>query len=96
MISLSSVVRPSDGQISADLDGEAVILDLKSGTYYGLDEVGALVWSLIQEPRKVGEIRDAILETYDVAPAQCERDLLALIDELITAGLVEIRDQANA
>jgi len=41
---------------------EAVILDLKSGVYYGLNDVGTRIWHLIQEPKTLNEIQDAILE----------------------------------
>ena len=44
----SSVIVTATDQVSADLAGEAVILNLESGVYYSLDEVGAYIWSLIQ------------------------------------------------
>ena len=53
------VVAAKD-QMSSELAGEAVILDMESGTYFGLNEVGARVWSLIQEPRAVRDIQDAL------------------------------------
>ena len=79
-------------QVSSDLGGEVAILDLKAGVYYGLDAVGARIWSLIQEPRTVNEIRDILLEEYDVEPERCERDLLVLLRRLADEGLVEVRN----
>jgi hypothetical protein len=79
-------------QVSSDLGGEVAILDLKAGVYYGLDAVGARIWSLIQEPRTVNEIRDILLEEYEVEPEHCERDLLALLRRLADEGLVEVRN----
>jgi hypothetical protein len=79
-------------QASSDLGGEMAILDLKAGVYYGLDAVGARIWSLIQEPRTVNEIRDILLEEYEVEPEHCERDLLALLRRLADEGLVEVRN----
>ena len=94
-VSGSSVAVATTDQVSADLDGEAVILHVKSGVYYSLDQVGAHIWVLIQQPRTINEIRDAILEEYEVAPDRCERDIVKLIEQLVDAGLVEIRsDQA--
>jgi Coenzyme PQQ synthesis protein D (PqqD) len=87
----SSVVAAKD-QVSSDLGEEIAILDLKSGTYYGLDTVGARIWSLIQEPRFVEEIRDVLVSEYEVEPALCERDLIALLQRLAGEGLVEVRD----
>ena len=94
-ISGSSVAIAVADLVSAELDGEAVILHLESGVYYSLDQVGAHIWVLIQQPRTINEIRDAILEEYEVAPDRCERDIVKLIEQLVDAGLVEIRsDQA--
>jgi coenzyme PQQ synthesis protein D (PqqD) len=91
-ISPGSVIVASQDQVSCDLDGEAAILDLKAGVYYGLDEVGAAVWKLVQVPRTVVEVRNALMEEYDVNPAQCQRDLVTLFSELAAAGLVEVCD----
>lgn len=89
-LSIDSIVSAVGGQLSADLDGETVILHLESGTYYGLSEVGARIWTLIQEPKSVGDVRDALLEEYDVEPDLCERDVLALLVELASHNLIEI------
>jgi hypothetical protein len=79
-------------QVSSDLGGEVAILHLEAGTYYGLDAVGARIWSLIQEPRSVEEIRDVLVSEYEVEPALCESDLIALLQRLADEGLVEVRD----
>lgn len=86
----SSVVAAKD-QVSSNLGGEVAILHLGAGTYYGLDAVGARIWSLIQEPRFVEEIRDALVSEYEVEPALCESDLIALLQRLAEEGLVEVR-----
>ena len=96
MISKGAIVVATREQVSSDLAGEVVILNLNRGVYYGLDEVGALVWNLIQEPRPVEAIRDAILEGYEVEPDRCERDLLALLQDMEAAGLVEVTNATSA
>src|SRR5215213_5869828 len=93
-VSQRSTVVAAEDQVSSDLGGETAILDLKAGMYYGLDDVGARVWDLVQEPRNVGDIRDILLEEYDVAPERCERDLLALLQQLANEGLIEVRHAA--
>jgi hypothetical protein len=86
----ASVVVAARGQVSAELEGEAVILGLDDGIYYGLDGVGALVWELLREPRGVAELRDAVTAAYEVDAATAERDLLGLLRELAERGLVEV------
>jgi len=91
----TSVVARQD-QVSSDLAGETVILDLKSGVYYGLNQVGASIWNLIQEPKTVNEVRDVLLAKYKVEPEQCDRDLLALLEQLEAEGLIEVRNETAA
>jgi hypothetical protein len=96
VISTSSVVVAAQDQVSSDLGEEVVILHLKNGVYYGLDEVGARIWNLIQEPKAVNEIRDVLLDEYEVEPESCERDLLALLEELAVENLVKVRDGTDS
>ena len=94
-VSASSSVVVVDNQVSSDLGGEVAILDLKGGTYYGLDAVGSRIWSLIQEPRKVEEMRDILVSEYEVEQDRCERDLIALLQGLADEALIEVRDGAT-
>ncbi len=94
LLSGHSTVVAVKQQVSSDLDDEAVILHLKAGVYYGLDSVGARIWALIQEPKTVDQIKDAILREYEVEPDQCERDVLALLEELAAEDLIEIKNQS--
>lgn len=83
-------------QVSSDLAGESVILNLKTGMYFGLNEVGASVWNLLQQPRSVTDICTQILDEYEVDSEQCERDVLTLLNELIESDLIEIKDAASS
>ena len=91
-----STVAAVQGQVSSDLGGEVAILDLNAGMYYGLNEVGARVWDLVQEPRAVQEIQATILKEYDVAPAHGKQDVLVLLQELADKGLMEVTDETLA
>ncbi len=96
VITEHSTVVAAKGQVSSDLGGEVAILNLDAGMYYGLEEVGARIWELVQEPRLVEEIQAAILKEYEVDPARGRHDVLALLQELVDKGLVEVRDEAPA
>jgi hypothetical protein len=65
---------------------------LKNGVYYSLDSVGARIWQLIQQPRKVNEVRAIIVEEYDVEPERCGRDLQELLQKLASEGLIEVEE----
>ena len=94
MISENSKVVATKEQVSADLGGEVVILNMKNGVYYGLDPVGARIWSLVQDPTTVKVLRDAIFNEYDVDADRCERDLLVLLQDLASNELIEVKDEA--
>jgi len=94
-LSGQSKVVVSQDQVHCDLSVEAAILNLKSGVYFGLNTVGASIWKLIQEPRTIKEIRDVLVDEYDVEPKRCEKDILELLQELSTHGLIEIVDERN-
>jgi len=89
-MNLSAVVKITQNQVSCELDGEAVILNLRNGVYYGLDPVGAVVWKLIERPCSVVSIRDSMLSKFDVDAARCESDLFALLERLSAEGLIEV------
>ena len=92
-ISENTTISPTQGQISSELSGEAVILNLDSGIYYGLNEVGARVWELIQQPQSFRELLDALLEEYDVSIEGCKQDLTKILLDLKNAGLVEVSNE---
>jgi coenzyme PQQ synthesis protein D (PqqD) len=91
MIALNRSVMASPEHVACDLDDETVILSLKTGEYYGLNPVAAEVWRIIHVRRSVAAIRDALLKKYaGVTKEQCEEDLMKLLAELESQGLVQL------
>lgn len=72
------------------LDGEAVLLDMASEQYFGLDRVGTRIWHLLGEHDRLAPIHAALCEEYDAPPERIAQDLQALVDRLATAGLVTL------
>ena len=93
-LTLKSNVSAAKSQASSEVLGEVVVLELKSGIYYGLNETGSLIWNLIQQSKSLEEIRDVILETYEVEPEVCIHYILQLVRDLADKGLVIIEDEA--
>ena len=89
-LSEETQVKAAEGQMSCDLAGEAAILNMTTGVYYGLDPIGARVWELIQQPASVARLRDALLEEYEVEPSVVEADIKALLSDMMSHGLVEV------
>ena len=81
----------SGDQVSTTLSGETIILQMRDGTYYGLDAVGTRIWALIKEPASLAEISATVEREYDVDGARAMADLITLAGELFERGLIEIR-----
>src|SRR3984885_10079416 len=93
-LSVHSIVSASPEQVSCPLGEEAAILNLKNTVYYGLNPVGASVWNMLQQPKSIAELRDALIECYEVEPARCEQDLFDLLEKMQSEGLIQIQDVA--
>ena len=81
----------SRDQVSTTLSGETIILQMRDGTYYGLDAVGTRIWSLIQEPVSLADVSATVEREYAVDGPRAMTDLIMLVGELFDRGLIEIR-----
>ena len=92
-ISENTVISVAEEQIAGDLlDGEVVILNLQDDVYYGLDQIGGRIWNLIQEPITFGEIIQKLLEEFDVEDQQCSADVLGLLEDMLSKGLIVVQN----
>ncbi len=81
-------IRISDDVVFRDLAGEAVILNLATGTYFGLDSVGTRFWHLMAEHGSTEKVIKAFLAEYEVEEGRLRQDLDNLIRQLIDKKLV--------
>ena len=85
---MSDKITISPNAMFRQVGDETVILHLGSGTYFGLDPVGARIWQLMGEGKSLGEICDAVLHEYDVSREDLERDITALMKDLLAQDLI--------
>lgn len=76
--------------IETEVDGELVALHIDNGTCYGFNSNATRIWTMIEQPRHVSELRDELMREFDVDEATCQAQLKDLLDELAADGLVEI------
>ena len=93
-LSPATTIRRAPDVVSRVVAGEAVIVDLRSGLYYGLDPVGTRAWELVEEAGTYGSIVRAMLEEFDVEGERLEADLDRLFGELSERQLVTLGDGA--
>ncbi|MFC1720155.1 PqqD family protein [Pseudomonadota bacterium] len=87
-VGLSDKVEISSEVLCQEVGGEMVLLDLNSEAYFGLDPVGARIWSLLQTTGDLSKVYEKILSEYKVEPVELESDLLIHIGQLMHAGLL--------
>ena len=89
-ITLAHRVHRSDEVMIQEIGGEAVLLDLASESYFGLDPVGTRIWALLGEPAELKLVHEVLCDEYDAEPERIGADLLLLIERLVEAGLVKV------
>ena len=82
-----------DTVLSTDLPKEGVLLNLETGEYFGLDEVGMDMWKALGAHGTVEAARAALLEQYEVPEDVLGRDLDAFVAQLCDRQLVRLSDE---
>ena len=90
-LAAESLISAHPEQLSSELDGETILLQMNSGLYYGLNEMGAAIWGMIQSPKTFQEIQSDLLESYEVSAEVCKQEVEKLLSELHAAGLIEVK-----
>jgi hypothetical protein len=85
-------VRATEDVIYQTVRDEAVLLNLKSQQYYGLDRVGSRMWTLLVEQGDLLTVARTLEPEYDVGNEKLRQDLNTFVGELIGAGLLESVD----
>lgn len=86
----SASVRISDDAIFREIDGEAVVLNLATGMYYGLNAVGTRAWQLLAELGSVDAVCARLTAEFDTDDDTVAADLRRLVAELAERRLVEV------
>ena len=89
-ITLAQRATRSDDALFQEVGGEAVLLDLASERYIGLDPVGTRIWALLAPAPVLEQVHASLCAEFDADPARIETDLLALVQQLAEAGLIRI------
>jgi hypothetical protein len=88
-LTVDSVVVASTQQVACEVQTETVVLSLRNGEYFGLNDVGTAIWRVIQEPCTVAELRDRLLEQYSgIGSEECENEVLKFLRRAVTLELI--------
>jgi hypothetical protein len=89
-ISFDSRVRVPEDVLLSELEGESVLLNLKTETYFGLDEMGTQMWGALTKADSIQAAYEALSEEYDVDPERLRVDLTEILEKLLNHGLLEL------
>lgn len=95
-MNLSRTVTVPTQVLARDVGEETVILDLASGTYFGLNPVGARMWQSMVAGKTLAAVCDAIEAEYQATRPEIEKDLEKLVDELASRGLISVSNATES
>jgi hypothetical protein len=85
-----ATVSRRESVIACNVMEETVLLDLNSGVYFGLDPVGTRIWAMLGSPRRVSDLRDDLLQEFEIDSSTCEKSVCQFMNELAAKGLVNV------
>jgi hypothetical protein len=94
-VSIVSRVQINKDTLFQELQGEGVLLNLKSGVYFGLDSVGTRIWQLLGQHEVLSEVVQVMLREYDVTEQSCGQDVVALVSRMEEHGIIAVVDASN-
>ncbi|MBD8071111.1 lasso peptide biosynthesis PqqD family chaperone [Bacillus sp. PS06] len=91
VVSLTSIVEKTEGNIVCDMNGEKVMLSIENGKYYNFGKVGGDIWVYINSVRTVSDITQFLQDDYEIDQEQCEQQVLNFIESLYKENLVVLK-----
>jgi len=91
-LNLQSIIKRNPGLVSSEIDSERIMMNIETGEYFGLDSVGSRIWELIENPVRLNNLIEILIDEFDVTQEQCETDTLEFIKQLLDKELVIITE----
>ena len=88
-LTLEQKVTRHPDMLSAEIGGEAVMMSIEKGAYFGLNPIATRIWDLIEQPCTVADLIKTISEEYEVTDEQCTADVQEFVADMIKRGLAQ-------
>ncbi len=85
----TNITRHPD-MLSAEIGGEAVMMSIENGAYFGLNPIATRIWDLIEQPKTIAELIQTITDEYDVSAEQAADDVQEFVAEMIERGIAQV------
>lgn len=83
-----TLIARSPTPLSAEVQGDVVLMSLERGQYYGLDDIASDIWRRLESPRSVADLCAALAADYSADAATIQTDVLALLEQMLGYGLI--------
>lgn len=83
-------IKINEDVLFQNLEDGAVLLNIETEQYFGLDEIGTLIWNGLNSNKSIEEISQQLLDEYDVESEKLDQDVEKLIDNLVKYQLISI------
>ncbi|MCQ2516586.1 MAG: lasso peptide biosynthesis PqqD family chaperone [Saccharofermentans sp.] len=90
MVKLTDKVMQREDLVAADMGDETVMMDIMSGKYFKLSEVGGSIWNKIEAPKLVSDLIAELLTEYDVSEEECTNQTIEFLTQLVNKGIVVV------
>jgi hypothetical protein len=86
---LDSIIQRNPEMVSADMDGEVVMMSIEDSAYYGLNAVGSDLWEALESPVSITSLCQRVIKNFDIDAKSCELDVMELLTDLRERKLVQ-------
>jgi hypothetical protein len=86
----ATVISRSPSVLTAEVDGEIVMMSIEHGRYYGLDDIGSDIWRRIEPPCSFAELIDRLAADYDAERTTIAADVQALLGRMAAQDVVRL------
>lgn len=89
-IELSQKIIRHNDMLSAEIGGEAIMMSIEKGAYFGLNPIATRIWDLIDQPKSIAELIEVISTEYEVSDEQCSADVQEFVADMLARGIAQL------
>ena len=95
MLNLDCIVQRHREVMAAEAGQDLVMVSIENGLYYGVSDIAREVWVAIEHPKRISDLIDDLLATYNVDRARCEAETLSFLEDLLSEHLLQVKNESS-
>jgi hypothetical protein len=89
-LELSQTITRHPDMLSAEIGGEAIMMSIEKGAYFGLNPVATRIWDLLEQPKSIAALIQTITDEYEVSAEQAADDVQSFVADMIERGIAQL------